>query len=128
MRDEAEILKVAAHRRDIRKALEQVAEQMDVIEASGTVDDGGDEPMQRVVVSLPQSVIHLARFLAVMDTELMPASLRLWDFAAGKGVKNKGLQKNVNTMMRRYLSDEIRKQLFAELNRLPAECCDESSE
>ncbi|MCF8466222.1 MAG: hypothetical protein K9G33_02370 [Sneathiella sp.] len=118
MRDEEEMMKIAVYRSDIQAALERVAEQMDFIEAASTVDNDGDEPMQRVTVTLPQSVVHLARFLAVMDTELMPASLRLWNFSEGKGAKNRALQRNINTMMRRYLSDEIKKQLFAELNRL----------
>jgi len=120
MREETEIFKVAAYRADVRTALEWVATQMDLIEASATVD-GVDEPMQRVVLSLPQSVVHLARFLAVMDSELMPASLRLWQLANSKAGRKPALQRNINAMMGRYLSDEITKQLFAEMNRLHAE-------
>ncbi len=88
-------------RAEIRRQLEWVAEQLNFIEASSTFDDGGDEAKQRIVLSLPRSLVRLVRFLALMDTEASPTS-----------------QRRIDAMMRRYLEGQIYKQSFASLNRM----------
>tara|TARA_A100001391_G_scaffold108944_1_gene73185 strand:- start:530 stop:907 length:378 start_codon:yes stop_codon:yes gene_type:complete len=113
-------MNVAAFRAEIREALEGVSEQMNYIEVSGAFDHGGNEPRKRIVVSLPYSVFYLARFLALMEAELMPASLKLWDYANNSRYKNPSLQTRLDRQARRYLETRIERFLFDELNRLHA--------
>jgi hypothetical protein len=84
----------------IRKQLEWVAEQLDFIEAAG-LDDRNREQTQRVVLSLPRSILYLLRFLAIMEQNAPPSSKR-----------------KIDAIMRRYLEDQIFKQSYAKLNRM----------
>lgn len=118
MRDEEEVMKVTANRAGIQATLERVAEQMEFIEAASTFDHGGEETVESVSVTLPLSVIYLARFLALMETESMPASLRLWNFAEGEGRTNSALQNRIGVMTQCYLEIRLEMLLRDELNRL----------
>lgn len=93
-------------RAEIRRQLEWVAEQLDFIEAESTYN-GGDEAKQRIVLSLPRSLVHLLRFLALMEQSAPPAS-----------------QRKIDAMMRRYLEDQIYKQSFASLNQMYSDAQD----
>ena len=127
MREEDEMMKVAAYRADIKKALERVGEQMDFIEIDGTLEHGGDEPRKRIGLSLPYSVLHMARFLAIMEAELMPASLKLWNYAETSGRRNAALHTRLDRQARRYLETRIESLLFDELNRLYARVAEDDS-
>ncbi|MGB3689751.1 MAG: hypothetical protein WBA02_10675 [Jannaschia helgolandensis] len=127
MREEDEMMKFVAYRAELKKALERVGEQMDYIEASGIVEHGGDEPRKRIGLSLPYSVLHMARFLAVMEAELMPASLTLWNNAETSGRRNAALHARLERQARRYLETRIENLLFDELNRLYARVVGDNS-
>lgn len=127
MRNEDETLQVATYRAALLTALERVADQMDCIEVAGTLElDDDDEPRRRVGLALSHSTLYLARFLAVMEAELMPASLKLWNYAENAGRRNATLQARLDRMARRYLEARINDLLYEELNRLHARVTEEA--
>ncbi|WP_366555331.1 hypothetical protein [Aquibaculum sediminis] len=117
MRDEEHVLTVPEYRESIRNEIKRVLKRHDSIRNAHAEDDG----MQRVVLSLPKEIVYLARFLAILEKEEMPASLRLWQYAEEDGKDVPALQRHLNSAMRRYLEDEVTIRMNVALATLNAD-------
>ncbi len=67
--------------RELREELLRVRAQAGEIDRTHLFADSA----QRVVLTLPKSLVHLAEFVALMESRPMPGSLHLWQYVSGIG-------------------------------------------
>jgi len=80
-----------------------------------------DDPGQRVVLTLPRHYLHIARFLAVMDSAAVPASLQFWRYACEDGADDDARQRNIGRKMRSYLEEELMIRISVAMMQLKAD-------
>jgi hypothetical protein len=90
-------------RRELREELLRVRAQAGEIERAHMFDDSA----QRVVLTLPKSLVHLAEFVAIMESRPMPGSLHLWQYVSGIGADDPTPSKNAKRIMRQWMAEEI---------------------
>lgn len=67
-------------RRELREELPRVRARSGEIEKLNLRDDSS----QRVVLTLPKSLVYLAEFVAIMETRPMPEALAYWQYVSGR--------------------------------------------
>lgn len=77
-----------------------------------------DRSMQRVVLTLPKGYVHMAKFLALLEIEELPASLRLWQFACENEGQAAAMERNLGRMMRAYLEEVLMIRIGVEMCEL----------
>ncbi|MGR3478131.1 MAG: hypothetical protein ACU0EX_11395 [Sulfitobacter sp.] len=78
-----------------------------------------DQSEQRVVLALPKNYLHVAKFLAILETEELPDSMRLYQFARDEG-KLVAMERKLGQMMRAYLEDVLMIRIAVEICELKA--------
>jgi len=68
-------------RREMAEELLRVRRQTGEIDKVNLRDDG----MQRIVLTLPKSLVHMAEFIAIMETRPMPGALQFWQRSGRRG-------------------------------------------
>lgn len=84
-----------------------------------------DDSMQRVVLTLPKPVIHLAQFLSILEERPMPGSLNLWQYVSGIGADDPTPSRNAKRIMRAWLEQEITTRVHVALLQMCAELKEE---
>ncbi len=84
-----------------------------------------DDSMQRVVLTLPKPVIHLAQFLSILEERPMPGSLNLWQYVSGIGADDPTPSRNAKRIMRAWLEQEITTRVHVALLQMCADLKDE---
>ena len=107
----------------LRAELSHVRERYEQITREHLFDDS----LQRVVLTLPKSIVHLAKFLSIMADD-SPKALSRWQSADGIGRDEPTLQRNLNRKMRQFLENEMAAHLLVKMAQLQAECQADSSE
>lgn len=79
-----------------------------------------DRSVQRVVLTLPRDYVHVAKFLAILEIEELPASLRLWQFAREEEREVQALERKLGQMMRAYLEEVLMTRIGVEMCELKA--------
>ncbi|MGI3210915.1 hypothetical protein ACROSR_07330 [Roseovarius tibetensis] len=79
-----------------------------------------DQSVQRVVLTLPRNYVHVAKFLAMLEVEELPASLRLWQFARDEGREVAAMERKLGRMMRAYLEEVLMIRIGVEICELKA--------
>lgn len=90
-------------RRELREELLRVRAQAGVIDRTYLFADSA----QRVVLTLPKSLVHLAEFVALMESRPMPGSLHLWQYVSGIGADDPTPSRNAKRIMRQWMAEEI---------------------
>lgn len=104
-------------RRELREELLRVRAQSHQIERAHTFDNSA----QRVVLTLPKSLVHLAEFIAIMESRPMPGSLALWQYVSGIGADDPTPSRNAKRIMRQWMAEEIMNRTHVALLQLQAE-------
>lgn len=95
---------------------------LDGPDGTGQFEDTSEE--QRVVITLPKGLVHLAAFLAVMSRAEAPAredkkaALHFWQYVNGRGHDDPGPQRNLSRMRRAYLEEVLFNHLQFSLHLL----------
>jgi len=79
-----------------------------------------DQSVQRVVLTLPRDYVHMAKFLAILEIEELPASLRLWQFAREEEREVPAMERKLGRMMRAYLEEVLMTRIGVEMCELKA--------
>lgn len=107
--------------RELRDELLRVREQAGEIDRAHMFDDSA----QRVVLTLPKSLVHLAEFIAIMESRPMPGSLALWQYVSGIGADDPTPSRNAKRIMRQWMAEEIMNRTHVALLQLQAEVKEE---
>lgn len=89
--------------RSLRDELRRVRTQTSEIERESQSDEG----TQRVVLTLPKSLVHMAQFIAIMETRPMPEALEFWNYVSGIGSDDPIPRRNAKRIMRAWMEEEI---------------------
>lgn len=108
-------------RREMREELLHVRKQAGEIDRAHMFDDSA----QRVVITLPKSLVHLAEFIAIMESRPMPGSLHLWQYVSGIGAEDPTPSKNAKRIMRQWMAEEIMTRTHVAMLQLQAKMNDE---
>ncbi len=108
-------------RRELREELLRVRKQAGEIDRAHMFDDSA----QRVVLTLPKSLVHLAEFIAIMESRPMPGSLHLWQYVSGIGADDPTPSKNAMKIMRQWMAEEIMTRTHVAMLQLQAEVKEE---
>lgn len=109
-------------RRELREELLRVRKQAGEIDRAHMFDDSA----QRVVLTLPKSLVHLAEFIAIMESRPMPSSLHLWQYVSGIGADDPTPPKNAMKIMRQWMAEEIMTRTHVAMLQLQAEVKEEN--
>jgi len=101
---------------DLRKELLRVRAQASEIDKKCLRDDSS----QRVVLTLPKSLVHLAQFVALMEGRPMPEGLDFWQYVSGIGADDPVPTKNAKLMMRAWMEEEIMTRVHVAMLQLEA--------
>ena len=104
-------------RRELREELLRVRKQAGEIDRAHMFDDSA----QRVVLTLPKSLVHLAEFVAIMKSRPMPGSLHLWQYVSGIGADDPTPSRNAKRIMRQWMAEEIMNRAHVAMLQLQAE-------
>lgn len=104
-------------KRELREELPRVRAQSHQIERAYMFEDSA----QRVVLTLPKSLVHLAEFVAIMESRPMPSSLHLWQYVSGIGADDPTPSRNAKRIMRQWMAEEIMNRTHVALLQLQAE-------
>ncbi len=80
-----------------------------------------DNSAQRVVLTLPKSLVHLAQFVAIMESRPMPGSLHLWQYVSGIGADDPTPSRNARRIMRQWMAEEIMTRTHLAMLQLQAD-------
>lgn len=100
--------------RELREELLRVRAQAGEIDRTYLFEDSA----QRVVLTLPKSLVHLAEFIAIMESRPMPSSLDLWQYVSGIGADDPTLSRNAKRIMRQWMAEEIMNRVHVALLQL----------
>ena len=100
--------------RELREELLRVRAQAGQIDRKFLFDDSA----QRVVLTLPKSLVHLAEFIAIMESRPMPGSLALWQYVSGIGADDPTPSRNAKRIMRQWMAEEIMNRVHLVLLQL----------
>ena len=103
--------------RSLRDELLRVRTQVGEIEKSSQPDDG----MQRVVLTLPRSLVHMAQFIALMETRPRDEALDFWGYVSGVGADDPVPTRNAKRIMRAWMEEEIMTRTHVAMLELQAE-------
>jgi hypothetical protein len=103
--------------RELREELLRVRAQAGQIDRKYMFADSS----QRVVLRLPKSLVHLAEFIAIMETRPMPGSLHLWQYVSGIGADDPTPSRNAKLIMRAWMEEEIMTRTHVAMLQLQAE-------
>jgi len=104
-------------REDLRAEIETVLAVAGNLERAHDHDDRG----QRVVLTLPRHYLHLAKFLAALDSDAVAASLQFWRYACEDGADDHALQRKIGRKMRSYLEEELMVRISVATMQLKAD-------
>lgn len=107
----------AKQKEELRAEIARVQEMYNHITREHLFDDS----MQRVVLTLPKPVIHLAQFLSVLEERPMPGSLHLWQYVSGIGADDPTPSRNAKRIMRQWMAEEIMNHVHLALLQLQDE-------
>ncbi len=107
--------------RELREELLRVRAQAGEIDRTYMFEDSA----QRVVLTLPKSLVHLAEFVAVMESRPMPSSLHLWQYVSGIGADDPTPSRNAKRIMRQWMAEEIMNRVHLALLQLQSEVKEE---
>lgn len=107
--------------RELREELLRVRKQAGEIDRAHMFDDSA----QRVVLTLPKSLVHLAEFVAIMESRPMPGSLHLWQYVSGIGADDPTPSRNAKRIMRQWMAEEIMTRTHVAMLQLQAETKEE---
>jgi len=80
-----------------------------------------DDSSQRVVLTLPKSLVHMAEFVAIMETRPMPDALAFWQYVSGEGHDDPTPTRNAMRIMRAWMEEEIMTRTHVAMLQLQAE-------
>ena len=100
--------------RELREELLRVRKQAGEIDRAHMFDDSA----QRVVLTLPKSLVHLAEFVAIIESRPMPGSLHLWQYVSGIGADDPTPSRNAKRIMRQWMAEEIMNRVHLALLQL----------
>ena len=80
-----------------------------------------DDSAQRVVLTLPKSLVHLAQFVALMESRPMPGALHLWQYISGIGADDPTPSRNAKRIMRQWMAEEIMTRTHVAMLQLQAD-------
>lgn len=104
-------------RRELREELPRVRARSGEIEKLNLRDDSS----QRVVLTLPKSLVYLAEFVAIMETRPMPEALAYWQYVSGEGHDDPTPSRNAKRIMRAWMEEEIMTRTHVAMLQLQAE-------
>jgi hypothetical protein len=104
-------------RKVLRTEIETVLAVAGHLERAHDHDDRG----QRVILTLPRHYLHMAKFLAAMDSDAVPASLQFWRYACEDGANEDALQRKIGCKLRSYLEEELMIRISVAMMRLKAD-------
>jgi hypothetical protein len=107
-------------KRSLRDELLRVRAQAGEIEKASQSDVG----TQRVVLTLPKSLVHMAQFIAIMETRPMPEALEFWNYVSGIGSDDPVPMRNAKRIMRAWMEEEIMTRTHVAMLELQAEAKD----
>ncbi|AKO96678.1 hypothetical protein MALG_01494 [Marinovum algicola DG 898] len=115
-----EIKRTDQTKRSLQEELLRVRTQADEIEKAS----GSGEDTQRVVLTLPKSLVHMAEFIAIMETRPMPEALDFWNYVSGIGSDDPMPTRNAKRIMRAWMEEEIMTRTHVAMLELQAEAKD----
>ena len=80
-----------------------------------------DDSAQRVVLTLPKSLVHLAQFVAIMESRPMPGALHFWQYVSGIGADDPTPSRNAKRIMRQWMAEEIMTRTHVAMLQLQAD-------
>ena len=104
-------------RRELAEELPRVRAQAGEIDKATLRDDS----TQRVVLTLPKSLVHLAEFVAIMETRPMPDALQFWQYVSGEGQDDPTPSRNAKRIMRAWMEEEIMTRTHVAMLQLQAD-------
>lgn len=104
-------------RKEIREELLRVRAQAGEIDRAYMFEDSG----QRVMLTLPKSLVHLAKFIAIMESRPADGALSFWQYISGEGQDDPIPCRNAMRMMRAWMEEEIMTRTHVALLQLQAE-------
>lgn len=104
-------------RHELYEEIQRVRAKACEIERSLMFDDSG----QRVVLTLPKSLVHLAEFVAIMESRPMPGSLSFWQYVSGIGSDDPTPSRNAKRIMRAWMEEELMTRVHVAMLQLQAE-------
>lgn len=102
---------------DLQAELLRVRAQAAEIDQTHQLDDSA----QRVVLTLPKSLVHMAQFIAVMENEPMPGSLDFWQYISEFAVDDPIPARNAKKIMRAWMEEEITTRVHVAMLQLQTE-------
>ena len=101
---------------EIQRVCERVHELLNGSGGFGQLD--GSYETQKVTITLPKALVHLAEFLAAMSKDDKASGLHFWQYVSGVGQDDPTPRRNMTRMRRTYLERMLWNALQFELHTL----------